>query len=949
MSTTVSPIRVGKNSDRNFREIEKVLESASADVRPDTLVKRASDGSVDFSRGRFTAGLDISGGRSKLRSDLEVSPGIVIESDYQTGIFGAGYRLEANRQADGQSFFEIDNILVRGTLQAAVFQQDVVRAVGGDLFVTDSTVLSRNLTLIGTAAATLYVRDDVFEIGDILWVKDSYVPLKGIYTKYMEVTGTATAVGDIFSYPVNAIGGATVNLRAGSTVLRVGSSSDADRRGALYMTASATYGPYYDVYDSRTDSTAVDPKIRIGKLAGLNDVDFPTMGTGTDLYGIYVSGSAFIKGSIIASSGEIAGWTINSDNLAKNNATLHSSGYLLLGSGNDIIRVDAADATYRLWVGNATAASAPLTITKAGAVTATSATIKSAGSGKRVELRSSDNELEFFSASASVVRLGSSVLSAMPGINVADGIVYSNNTAEQFGGIFGHTHGTALGTGSFGVMGEISTVDTDDIEEPYGGVYGYADYSAIDGGTKTAAAKYIGVRGYALGAGATTEDISGKDFYGGHFEAEVGTPARFSGGTNYGIYATASGALTANWAGYFDAGNVKIVNNLNLGGYIDMAQIAAPGAAASGYTRIYTKNDGKLYRHPYGGSETEIGGGGSSTPAGSDTYVQYNNGGVMGGDSAFTFNDFTKTVFLSTAANGVYLHGGALVVDTVDYITSTSKALYIKKSVTATAAYIENTGAYTALEVKSGTTSGGVTIFKVINSTPTNIFTVTADGNISCEGSGSGVRFKDRSGSEWWQWYGSSSILRLFNGSTDILEISNGGNLQIDGTMKIDGTVSSTEGNLFLNNATKNHLILRSVGVGAPTFTTRSSGTKVVLWPSLSGTTYVDYALGVDSSVLWISIPDSASILKIYAGTTEVGRVNGSGDIIATRALQAKGDGGAVASTNTFTSTSQMGSSGATFTVKGTTGATARDSAGFIKIFVGVTAYYIPVFSAYSG
>ena len=31
-------------------------------------------------------------------------------------------------------------------------------------------------------------------------------------------------------------------------------------------------------------------------------------------------------------------------------------------------------------------------------------------------------------------------------------------------------------------------------------------------------------------------------------------------------------------------------------------------------------------------------------PGGSDTYVQYNNGGVFGGDSTMTFDDATKTL-----------------------------------------------------------------------------------------------------------------------------------------------------------------------------------------------------------------------------------------------------------------------------------------------------------------
>ena len=31
-------------------------------------------------------------------------------------------------------------------------------------------------------------------------------------------------------------------------------------------------------------------------------------------------------------------------------------------------------------------------------------------------------------------------------------------------------------------------------------------------------------------------------------------------------------------------------------------------------------------------------------PRGSDTYVQYNNGGIFGGDATFNFNDTTKVL-----------------------------------------------------------------------------------------------------------------------------------------------------------------------------------------------------------------------------------------------------------------------------------------------------------------
>ena len=81
------------------------------------------------------------------------------------------------------------------------------------------------------------------------------------------------------------------------------------------------------------------------------------------------------RGVIYATSGEIAGWTINSTSLARNDATLASAGYLLLGTGNNIVRVDSQDATYRIWVGHATAGSAPFRVEKDGGITATDATI----------------------------------------------------------------------------------------------------------------------------------------------------------------------------------------------------------------------------------------------------------------------------------------------------------------------------------------------------------------------------------------------------------------------------------------------------------------------------------------------------------------------------------------------------------------------------------------------
>lgn len=83
------------------------------------------------------------------------------------------------------------------------------------------------------------------------------------------------------------------------------------------------------------------------------------------------TGNATFKGTITADAGAIGGWTVGSVSLTGGDATLHSSGYLELGTANNIIRLDATDATYRLWIGNAVAASAPFRVSQTGEMWAT--------------------------------------------------------------------------------------------------------------------------------------------------------------------------------------------------------------------------------------------------------------------------------------------------------------------------------------------------------------------------------------------------------------------------------------------------------------------------------------------------------------------------------------------------------------------------------------------------
>lgn len=116
---------------------------------------------------------------------------------------------------------------------------------------------------------------------------------------------------------------------------------------------------------------------------------------------------------------------------------------------------------------------------------------------------------------------------------------------------------------------------------------------------------------------------------------------------------------------------------------------------------------------------------------------------------------------------------------------------------------------------------------------------------------------------------------------------------------------------------------------GAPTFTTRSVGTKLVIRDTVAGAA-ADFAIGHSSGSLWYSVDTSSSNFTWYAGTTAIAQILGSGTMAITGAV--------LAQTGTF--------SGPTYAFIGDTntgmyrsaaGETSFTSAGTLKFTIGVS------------
>ena len=107
-------------------------------------------------------------------------------------------------------------------------------------------------------------------------------------------------------------------------------------------------------------------------------------------------------------------------------------------------------------------------------------------------------------------------------------------------------------------------------------------------------------------------------------------------------------------------------------------------------------------------------------------------------------------------------------------------------------------------------------------------------------------------------------------------------------TSTLTGSATSGASQVYLNGATSNRIDFNQNGVAAPTVTTRSAGTKIVLYPAVTASA-TDYAIGVESGTIWNSVSATGNAFKWYANVTAIATLAGTGVLSTTGGFSGNG------------------------------------------------------------
>ena len=123
------------------------------------------------------------------------------------------------------------------------------------------------------------------------------------------------------------------------------------------------------------------------------------------------------------------------------------------------------------------------------------------------------------------------------------------------------------------------------------------------------------------------------------------------------------------------SGSTNFADSVFISGTLDISEFdTEPDTPDADKIKVFARTGSLFVKNDLGettriGSGTGGGGGGGSTsPGGSDTQIQFNDGGSFGGDSGLTYNKTTDTLSVTnlTSSNGISVSGSFKVNDRVE-------------------------------------------------------------------------------------------------------------------------------------------------------------------------------------------------------------------------------------------------------------------------------------------
>ena len=208
-------------------------------------------------------------------------------ASFVSGFVGSGFRLDQGITSAGRTSLTIDDLTVRGRMSVYELLIRQIRATNGSVFVSSTG----KVAAVGTPSGSLYVIDTDSETPHGFLVNDVIRAQRTRWngTTLVEVYQSdlvVTAVTNLTRFTGNLISGSSPDV--GMEYVRLGSTSNANRRGSVYITADDDNAPFIDIVDGVTShadwNTPGKVKGRVGKLTGITAT--------TNEYGI-IAGNGF--------------------------------------------------------------------------------------------------------------------------------------------------------------------------------------------------------------------------------------------------------------------------------------------------------------------------------------------------------------------------------------------------------------------------------------------------------------------------------------------------------------------------------------------------------------------------------------------------------------------------------------------------------------------------------